>query len=97
MLGVSSRWQIQDQTVTVLNSSSPTPKHHISTQNIQSLEGRLSNSCRGYSDARVIDGVDTTLDAMEKVPVDDKYRPLDEFRLRSVTIHANPIAERQDV
>ncbi|XP_005098683.1 peptidyl-prolyl cis-trans isomerase-like 3 [Aplysia californica] len=42
---------------------------------------------------RVIDGFDT-LDTMEKLPVNEKnHKPLHETRLRSVTIHANPIAE----
>jgi len=40
---------------------------------------------------RVIDGMDT-LDAMEKVPVNEKNRPLHEIRLTHITIHANPIA-----
>ncbi|GES76639.1 peptidyl-prolyl cis-trans isomerase-like 3 [Rhizophagus clarus] len=43
---------------------------------------------------KVIDGSDTTLDAIEKVPVDEKYRPIQEIRIKSVTIHANPLAER---
>ena len=34
--------------------------------------------------ARVIDGADSTLDAMEKVPVTEKNRPLHEIRLNSV-------------
>ncbi|CAG8454459.1 1849_t:CDS:2 [Ambispora gerdemannii] len=42
---------------------------------------------------KVIDGVDTTLDAIEKVPVDEKNRPIQEIRIKSVTIHANPLAE----
>ncbi|KAJ1984362.1 Peptidyl-prolyl cis-trans isomerase cyp10 [Dimargaris cristalligena] len=42
---------------------------------------------------KVIDGVDTTLDAFEKLPVDEKNRPIKEVRIRSVTIHANPLAE----
>jgi peptidyl-prolyl cis-trans isomerase-like 3 len=33
------------------------------------------------------------LDAMEKVPVGPKDRPLQSISLKSVTIHANPIAE----
>jgi len=33
---------------------------------------------------RVIDGADSTLDAMEKVPVNEKNRPIHEIRLRSV-------------
>ncbi|KAI8057762.1 peptidyl-prolyl cis-trans isomerase-like 3 [Syncephalis plumigaleata] len=44
---------------------------------------------------KVIDGADTTLDALEKVPVDQKNRPIQEIRIRSVTIHANPIADKQ--
>lgn len=43
---------------------------------------------------RVIDGADTTLDALERVPVNEKMRPTKEVRLESVTIHANPLAER---
>lgn len=43
---------------------------------------------------RVIDGADTTLDAIEKVPVDEKHRPIQDVRIRKVTIHANPIAEK---
>jgi cyclophilin family peptidyl-prolyl cis-trans isomerase len=40
---------------------------------------------------QVIDGMDT-LDYMEKVPVDKKYRPTQEIKIKSVTIHANPLA-----
>ncbi|KAJ1970042.1 Peptidyl-prolyl cis-trans isomerase cyp10 [Dispira parvispora] len=43
---------------------------------------------------KVIDGVDTTLDALEKVPVDTKHRPVQPIKLRGVTVHANPIADR---
>ncbi|KAJ7227365.1 cyclophilin-like protein [Mycena pura] len=42
---------------------------------------------------KVIDGADSTLDAMEKVPVNTKNRPLNEFKLTHVTIHSNPIAD----
>eukprot|EP01099_Mayorella_cantabrigiensis_P007562 TRINITY_DN672_c0_g1_i2.p1 TRINITY_DN672_c0_g1~~TRINITY_DN672_c0_g1_i2.p1 ORF type:complete len:173 (-),score=36.80 TRINITY_DN672_c0_g1_i2:80-574(-) len=42
--------------------------------------------------ARVIAGFDV-LDLMEKVPVDASDRPLADIVLKSVTIHANPIAE----
>jgi peptidyl-prolyl cis-trans isomerase-like 3 len=35
---------------------------------------------------RVIDGADSTLDAMERVPVNKKNRPLHEIRLKSVSI-----------
>ncbi|KNC86765.1 hypothetical protein SARC_01099 [Sphaeroforma arctica JP610] len=43
---------------------------------------------------RIIDGFDT-LDALEKVPVDDKYRPTREVLIKKVKIHANPIADAQ--
>lgn len=33
---------------------------------------------------RVIDGVDTTLDALEKVPVNEKMRPTQQIRLERV-------------
>eukprot|EP00892_Ulva_mutabilis_P012197 jgi/Ulvmu1/934/UM102_0017.1 len=42
----------------------------------------------------VIDGLEV-LERMEKVPVDDSDRPTTEIVLKNVTIHANPIAERQ--
>ncbi|ORY35007.1 cyclophilin-like domain-containing protein [Naematelia encephala] len=43
---------------------------------------------------KVIDGVDSTLDMMERVPVNEKNRPLNEIKLNSITIHANPIADQ---
>jgi len=47
---------------------------------------------------RVIDGFET-LDAMERVPTtgEKKYRPLTEIKIKSVTIHANPLAENDIV
>ncbi|RDX57474.1 cyclophilin-like protein [Lentinus brumalis] len=44
---------------------------------------------------KVIDGADSTLDAMERVPVNPKNRPLSEIRTTHVTIHANPIADAE--
>ncbi|KIY69112.1 peptidyl-prolyl cis-trans isomerase-like 3 [Cylindrobasidium torrendii FP15055 ss-10] len=44
---------------------------------------------------KVIDGADSTLDAMERVPVNAKNRPLEEIKLEHVTIHANPIADAE--
>lgn len=41
---------------------------------------------------KVIDGFDA-LDALEKVPVTEKFKPIKETKLRWITIHANPIAE----
>jgi len=42
---------------------------------------------------KVIDGQDTTLDAMEAIPTTDKFRPVHEIRLHKMVVHANPIAE----
>ncbi|KAI8917398.1 cyclophilin-like domain-containing protein [Entophlyctis helioformis] len=42
--------------------------------------------------AKVIDGMDT-LDALERVPVDNANRPIQEVRIKAVTVHANPIAD----
>lgn len=44
---------------------------------------------------RVIHGMDT-LDAMEKVPVGKKDRPVHKIEIKSVTIHANPIAAKEE-
>jgi len=41
---------------------------------------------------KVIDGADNTLDTMERVPVNEKNRPLNDVKLLNITIHANPIA-----
>lgn len=43
---------------------------------------------------RVIEGEDTTLDAMEGVAVDKKSRPLETMRIERITIHANPLTEQ---
>jgi peptidyl-prolyl cis-trans isomerase-like 3 len=43
---------------------------------------------------KVIDGADSTLDAMERVPVDAKNRPKEEIRTLEVVIHANPLAQQ---
>ena len=40
----------------------------------------------------VINGLDV-LERLEKVPADSNDRPTEEITLKSVTIHANPIAE----
>jgi len=44
---------------------------------------------------KVIDGVDSALDTMERVPVNNKNRPLSEIKLTHITIHANPIADAE--
>ena len=41
---------------------------------------------------RVIDGLDV-LEYMEKVSVNDKYRPDESIKIQRVTIHANPLAD----
>lgn len=41
---------------------------------------------------RIIDGLEN-LDELEKVPVNEKtFRPLNDVRIKDVTIHANPFA-----
>eukprot|EP01098_Paradermamoeba_levis_P008362 TRINITY_DN3470_c0_g1_i2.p1 TRINITY_DN3470_c0_g1~~TRINITY_DN3470_c0_g1_i2.p1 ORF type:complete len:112 (-),score=14.94 TRINITY_DN3470_c0_g1_i2:191-526(-) len=40
---------------------------------------------------RVISGWET-LDAMERTPVDTDDHPLSEIKIKSITIHANPLA-----
>eukprot|EP01006_Ploeotia_vitrea_P014330 TRINITY_DN38622_c0_g1_i1.p1 TRINITY_DN38622_c0_g1~~TRINITY_DN38622_c0_g1_i1.p1 ORF type:complete len:167 (+),score=78.91 TRINITY_DN38622_c0_g1_i1:33-533(+) len=45
---------------------------------------------------KVIHGFDT-LDAMERAKVDEKHRPVVPIQLLSVTIHANPIAEKDSL
>ncbi|KAJ2799381.1 Peptidyl-prolyl cis-trans isomerase cyp10 [Coemansia guatemalensis] len=42
---------------------------------------------------RVIDKSDPTLAALERLEVNKKHRPLNETKIRSVTIHANPLAD----
>ena len=41
---------------------------------------------------KVIDGGDSTLDAMERVPVNNKNRPLNEIKLTHVSLVRTPIA-----
>lgn len=43
---------------------------------------------------KVIDGY-STLDKMEREPVGKNNRPIEEIKILSVTIHSNPIAERE--
>eukprot|EP00828_Plagiopyla_frontata_P019419 TRINITY_DN24810_c0_g1_i1.p1 TRINITY_DN24810_c0_g1~~TRINITY_DN24810_c0_g1_i1.p1 ORF type:complete len:166 (-),score=28.62 TRINITY_DN24810_c0_g1_i1:180-677(-) len=43
---------------------------------------------------KVIDGFDT-LDRMEKEPVDPKDKPLNDITIYKITIHSNPIADKE--
>ena len=43
---------------------------------------------------KVIHGTET-IDAMERVPVDAKYKPAQPIRVKSVTVHANPLADAE--
>ncbi|KAI9652774.1 MAG: Peptidyl-prolyl cis-trans isomerase cyp10 [Alyxoria varia] len=42
---------------------------------------------------KVLEGVDTTLDALEDVEVDKKSRPKEPVKIVSITMHANPLAD----
>ena len=45
---------------------------------------------------KVIDGFES-LDLMEREPVDSKDKPLNEIKLYDVVMHANPIAENEQI
>ncbi|KAG5457800.1 MAG: cyclophilin-like domain-containing protein [Olpidium bornovanus] len=45
---------------------------------------------------RVIDGADTTLDALERVTVDEQHRPVQDVRIKSVTVHARSVLHREE-
>jgi hypothetical protein len=49
-------------------------------------------SCARWRMRRVIDGYDV-LDAIEKSPVGKKNKPLQDIVIKTVTMHANPIAD----
>jgi peptidyl-prolyl cis-trans isomerase-like 3 len=51
-----------------------------------------TNNCCFLAARRVISGWEV-LDAMEKVPVGAKDKPVQDIVLERVTIHANPIAD----
>ena len=79
------------------NPPTPPKPHPPPSRRPSSLSGRRIH-CPPCASAdsvfgKVIDGFDT-LDALERCQVNDKHRPLSEIRLRSVTIHANPLAVR---
>lgn len=45
---------------------------------------------------QVIDGFEA-LDLMEREPVDGNDRPLNEIKIHKITIHANPVAENEQI
>ena len=75
-----------------LSSSSRIRNRDISMRSIRCLESISPNQEVETHPCRVIDGFDT-LDLLEKVEVNKKHRPLQEIRLKNVTIHANPLAD----
>ena len=57
-----------------------------------SAEAHYSFMLSFHSIFRLIDGFET-LDEFEKIPTNEKnFRPFEELKLKSVTIHANPLA-----
>ena len=78
------------------SSSSRTPSSRISTASTRSSGGARIEPHPPADSSSVIDGLDTTLDAMERVPVGAKNRPVREIRLERVIMHANPLADRDD-
>lgn len=84
------RWAGYEQVTGELSMSPTTDSQFFITYAKQSsLDGKYTIF------GKVIDGADSTLDAIEKVPVTAKNRPLEEIRLKSITIHANPLADAQ--
>ncbi|KAG2382579.1 hypothetical protein C9374_005159 [Naegleria lovaniensis] len=55
---------------------------------------QLNNQCAVFG--KVIDGF-KVLDKMESIPVDNKYKPLQDIKILSVHIHSNPIATFSDI
>ena len=52
-------------------------------------------SCHFFPIFRLIDGQET-LDELERIPVDPKFRPLKDLKILEVLIHANPIAAAEN-
>ena len=103
MLEVLSAWQTVALIRMPLSSLLLLQSNLIWMPNIQYLEGLnlglttdmdLYISLLTHTPSRVIDGFDT-LDALEKVPVDEKNRPIQDVKIKTVMIHANPIADQR--
>ena len=54
---------------------------------------QLNNQCTVFG--KIIDGL-KVLDKMEAIPVDNKYKPVQEIKILDVQIHSNPIAVFSD-
>ena len=87
---LDTKYTIFGRYVIIPRSTSPSiAVHHPSTSSIGSTLSECSNPIADYRSSiffhrRVIDGADTTLDLMERVPVTEKMRPLTEIRLERV-------------
>ena len=61
--------------------------------NVNTIFGQLLHrSAQGSSDT----ADDETLACLERLPVDDKHRPIKPIKIQSVDIHANPFAEANE-
>ena len=72
----------------------PPPPHPraVRSRHAQTSDVRARTCTARRRAGRVIAGFDT-LDALEKVTVDDKFRPVQDVKINSVVIHANPLAD----
>lgn len=66
----------------------------LSSQRAMACESHVGLTVGWFVYGRVIDGFDV-LDAIEKTPVGKKNRPVTDITIKSVTIHANPFADKQ--
>ena len=81
---------------THLNNVYPVFGRYVGVDTPRSRHARHGNVyAHTNADCRLIDGMDT-LDAIEKVPVKGKKnRPVTDIVIKSITIHANPIADKK--
>lgn len=84
------RWRRADRTPTARRYAGRLTQFFITYSEQPHLNGKYTIF------GKVIEGAELggTLEAIEKGPVDAKHRPVPEIRTESVTIHANPIAQK---